>query len=183
MPVLNKLSASSLKGISVGKHGDGGGLWFEKRKDGEKERREVLSRLHILRDIANDAFESRKAELKDDGKAGRWLSPLELYVLPRLGKMPVSEIDQRDIRDTFAPIWHDKADAARKAMNRLGICLKHAAALGLEVDLQATDKAKALLGKQRHVAKNLPSLPWQEVPSFYQCPLPHAALSCSILRR
>lgn len=219
MPVLNKLSASSLKGLSVGKHGDGGGLWFEKRRDGgaqwflrvtvhgkrremglggfpsvslkkarenaerfralaragndpikdrQKHRQEALSRLHILADIAEDAFESRKAELKGDGKAGRWFSPLELYVLPRLGKVPVSEIDQRDIRDTFAPIWHIKADTARKAMNRLGICLKHAAALGLEVDLQATEKAKALLGQQRHVAKNVPSLSWQEVPSFYQ---------------
>ena len=53
--------------------------------------------------------------------------------------------DQRDIRGTLAPIWHTKADTARKAMNRLSICMRHAAALGLDVDLQATDKAKALL--------------------------------------
>ncbi|WP_298360547.1 site-specific integrase [uncultured Litoreibacter sp.] len=137
-------------------------------KDRERKRREALSRLHVLKDIAEDAFESRKAELKDDGTAGRWFTPLELHVLPRLGKVPVSEIDQRDIRDTLAPIWHEKADTARKAMNRLSICLRHAAALGLEVDLQATEKAKALLGKQRHIAKNVPSMPWQEVPAFYQ---------------
>jgi integrase len=55
-----------------------------------------------------------------------------------------------------------------KALNRLGICLKHAAALGLDVDLQATDKARALLGKQRHRPENVPALPWQEVPTFYQ---------------
>ncbi|MDA8746662.1 integrase arm-type DNA-binding domain-containing protein [Litoreibacter sp.] len=218
MPLMNKLTARGLKNLIAGKHGDGGGLWFHKRKDGgaqwflrvvvhgkrremglgrypdvslkearekaekgralarvdvdpikdrEKKRREALSRLHVLRDIAEDAFESRKAELKDDGTAGRWFSPLELYVLPRLGKVPVSEIDQRDIRDTLAPIWHEKADTARKAMNRLGICMKHAAALGLEVDLQATEKAKALLGRQRHTAKNVPSMSWQEVPAFF----------------
>ena len=124
--------------------------------------------MHLLRDIATDAFESRKAELKGDGKAGRWFSPLELHVLPKLGGMPVAEIDQRDIRDTLAPIWHDKADTARKAMNRLSICMRHAAALGLDVDLQATDKAKALLGKQRHTVENVPALPWQDVPAFYQ---------------
>jgi integrase len=82
--------------------------------------------------------------------------------------MPVSEIDQRDIRETLAPIWHDKADTARKAMNRLSICMQHAAALGLEVDLQATEKAKALLGKQRHTAKNVPAMRGQDVPAFYQ---------------
>ncbi|KUJ78104.1 integrase [Ruegeria marisrubri] len=137
-------------------------------KERERQNREAERNLNILADIAKDAFESRKAELKGDGKAGRWFSPLELHVLPKLGKMPVSQIDQRDIRDTLAPIWHTKADTARKAMNRLSICMRHAAALGLDVDLQATDKAKALLGKQRHTATNIPALPWQDVPAFYQ---------------
>lgn len=136
----------------------------------ERERQQAVAQRNqnILADVARDAFESRKAELKGDGKAGRWFSPLELHVLPKLGKMPVSEIDQRDIRDTLAPIWHDKADTARKAMNRLSIVLRHAAALGLEVDLQATEKAKALLGKQRHKPQNIPAMAWQDVPAFYQ---------------
>ena len=136
-------------------------------KKRERERREAARNLHILNDIAADAFESRKAELKGDGEAGRWFSPLKLYILPKLGKVPVADIDQTDIRDTLAPIWHSKADTAKKAMNRLGICLKHGAALGLDVDLQATEKAKALLGRQRHKPTNVPSLPWQEVPAFY----------------
>lgn len=97
---------------------------------------------------ALDAFESRKTDLKGDGKSGRWFSPLELHVLPKLGKMPVSEIDLRDIRDALAPIWHSKASTAQKAMDRIGICIRHAAALGLDVDIQATDKAKALLADQ-----------------------------------
>ncbi|MBF9057943.1 integrase arm-type DNA-binding domain-containing protein [Rhodobacterales bacterium HKCCSP123] len=137
-------------------------------KERERLRQAAERNAHLLHDIALDAFESRKAELKGDGKAGRWFSPLELHVLPKLGRMPVSEIDQRDIRDTLAPIWHDKAETARKAMNRLAICMRHAAALGLDVDIQATDKARALLGKQRHVPKHVPALPWQEVPAFYQ---------------
>lgn len=140
-------------------------------RDPIKERaREVLEASRAdstLRVIALEAFEARKAELKGDGKAGRWFSPLELHVLPKLGKVPVQEIDQRDIRDVLAPIWHTKADTARKAINRLNIVLQHAAALGLEVDMQATAKAKALLGKSRHQPKNIPSLPWQDVPSFY----------------
>ena len=126
--------------------------------------------MYPLSDVATDAFESRKAELKGDGTSGRWFSPLQLHVLPKLGKMPVSEIDQRNIRDALASIWHDKAATARKAMDLLGICLRHAAALGLEVDIQATEKAKALLGKQRHTVTNVPALHWQEVPAFYQSP-------------
>ncbi len=137
-------------------------------KERQRQARELARADNTLRKIAEEAFEARKAELKGDGKAGRWFSPLELYVLPKLGKVPVEEIEQRDIRDTLAPIWHTKADTARKARNRLGIVLRHAAALGLNVDLQATEKAKALLGKTRHEPKNIPALPWCEVPAFYE---------------
>jgi len=136
-------------------------------KERERLRREAEKRLLILEDVAKDAFESRKAELKGDGVAGRWYSPLELHVLPKLGKIPIGEIDQIDIRDTFKPIWHSKAETARKALNRLSICFRHAAALGHQVDLQATEKARALLGQQRHKATNIPALPWSEVPDFY----------------
>jgi hypothetical protein len=95
--------------------------------------------------LTADAFEAKRAGSKGDGKAGRRLSPLETHVLPKLGKAPVTDIDQRDMHDMLAPIWHTKAEAARKALNRLGLVLKHAAALGLETNLQATDKPKAIL--------------------------------------
>lgn len=65
-------------------------------KEREKQRREAERNLHCLADVALDAFESRKAELKGDGKAGRWFSPLELHVLPKLGRSP----SQISIRST-----------------------------------------------------------------------------------
>ena len=136
-------------------------------KERDRKRRDDARNIHLLKDIALDAFESRKAELKGDGKAGRWFTPLELHVLPKLGKIPVADLDQKDIRDTLAPIWHSKADTARKALNRLAICMKHAAALGLTVDLQAPEKARALLGRQRHKPTNIPAMHWKDVPAFY----------------
>ena len=135
--------------------------------------------------LTHDAFEARKAELKNDGSAGRWLSPLTIHVLPKLGKVPVTDLDQRDIRDTLAPIWHTKSDTARKALNRISIVMRHAAALGLDVDLQATDKAKALLGKSRHKPRNIPAMSWVDVPAFYasleEPNLTHLALRLLIL--
>ena len=196
MRATNRLSAGFIKTAPEGKHCDGGGLWFIKRKDGgaqwmlrvnvHSRRREMglggfpslgladarklserwRSMAAAGRDpikervaeeraarreditlsiITYDAFESRKAELKGDGKAGRWMSPLTLHVLPKLGKVPVTDLDQRDIRDTLAPIWHNKASTAQKAINRLSIVLRHAAALGLDVDLQATCPSSGFL--------------------------------------
>lgn len=137
-------------------------------KERQRQRREAERNLHILKDVAADAFESRKAGLKGEGKAGRWFSPVEHHILPKLGKVPVADIDAVDIRETLKPIWHSKADTARKAMNRLKLIMQHAAALGLDVDLQATDKAKALLGKQRHTVKHISALHWSDIPEFYE---------------
>jgi integrase len=153
----------------------------EREAEARAARREDIS----LAVITADAFESRKAELKGDGKAGRWLSPLAVHVLPKLGKTPIIDIDQRDIRDVLKPIWHTKAEAARKAANRLAIVLKHAAALGLNVDLQAVDKARALLGKTRHTPEHIPALPWADVSAFYaslaEPTMTHLALRLLIL--
>jgi integrase len=154
-------------------------------KHRERERREATRGMNLLQDVSTDAFESRKAELKGDGKAGRWFSPLELHILPKLGRVPITEIDQRDIRDVLLPIWHSKAATAKKAADRLNVVMRHAAALGLDVDIQAVDKAKALLGRQRHKVSSIPSLPWQEVPGFYatleEPTITHLALRLLIL--
>ena len=37
----------------------------------------------------------------------------------------------------------------------------------LDVDLQATEKAKALLGKSRHVAKHIPAMAWADARIIY----------------
>ncbi|SIT04135.1 Phage integrase family protein [Roseivivax lentus] len=160
--------------VSLAKARETAGHWRTVAKEGrdpvkERERaaRKAARTDHSLQAVALEAFEARKAELKGDGKAGRWFSPLQLHVLPKLGGVPVEELDQRDIRDTLAPIWHEKAETARKALNRLAIVLRHGAAMGLDVDLQAVEKAKALLGNSRHQSTNTPAMQWQEVPNFY----------------
>ncbi len=48
--------------------------------------------LHYSKDSTLDVFKSHKAELKGDGKARDWFLPLRLYILPKLGCLPVLEI-------------------------------------------------------------------------------------------
>lgn len=121
-----------------------------------------------LKEVIDDCFEARKAELKGEGKNGKWMSPLLVHVIPKIGKYPIEEVDQHVIKETLAPIWHAKAESAEKALNRINVAMRHAAALGLSVDLQTTMKAKALLGKQRRTTTHIPSMPYAEVPAFYK---------------
>ena len=112
--------------------------WHQQAKLGDdpiklrdNERREATKTDNLLKNVAIAAFGARKAELKADGKAGRWFSPLELHVLPKLGRLHIEQIDQKDIADTLSKIWHSKAETARKAMNRLRIVFQYGAAMGL----------------------------------------------------
>ncbi len=128
-----EMGLGSVRDVSLKDAREAAAKWRTLAKQGvdpikarEKERRLAERHLHLLNDVAKDCFESRKAELKGDGKAGRWFSPLELHVLPKLGKVPIAEIDQIDIRNTLDPIWHDKAATAKKAIDRLSVCMHHA---------------------------------------------------------
>jgi len=126
-----------------------------------------IKRLSVAEAVQR-CFEARQAELKGDGKAGRWLSPLNTHVLPKIGNLPIEDIDQHELKKVLEPIWHEKPDTARKALNRINLTLKHAAAMDLDVDLQAVMKAQALLGKRRHTVKHIPSMPYQDAPAFYR---------------
>tara|TARA_R110002124_G_scaffold231235_5_gene396537 strand:- start:26133 stop:27272 length:1140 start_codon:yes stop_codon:yes gene_type:complete len=133
--------------------------------------RDKLTRLisgTTVAEVIAGCFEARKAELKNDGIAGRWLSPLNVHIIPKIGKLPIEQLDQHELKSVMEPIWHDKPEAAAKALSRVNLAIKHAAALGLEVDMQAVSKAKALLGKQRRSVQHIPSMPYADVPSFYQ---------------
>ena len=152
-----------------------------KRKVGRErsEQDNTLGRITVL------AFEAKKHSLKGEGASGRWLSPLTNHVLPVLGKVPIDQLDQHDIKSVLSPIWHIKYATASKAISRLKIVFNHAAAMDFDVDLQAIEKAKLLLGESSHVEEHIKFLPWPEVPAFYQSlsesSVSHLALKLLIL--
>lgn len=130
-------------------------------------RRRRVYRLTVQQTIPQ-CFEARKAQLKGDGEAGRWMSPINVHIIPKIGSVPIEDVDQHVLKEVLDPIWHEKPQAASKALNRINLTLKHAAALGLDVDLQASMKTRALLGKQRHKVEHIPAMPYRQVPAFFQ---------------
>jgi integrase len=133
----------------------------------QRDRERDAAKLHTLEAVCRAAFEARKAQLKNDDAPARWFSPLQNHVLPRLGRVPVTQLTQNDLADCLRPIWHTKAPTAEKALDRVGLAIRHAAAMGLDVDLALTLKTKSLLGAQRHEEKHHAALPWVEVPALY----------------
>lgn len=143
----------------------------------ERAKQRQVPKVVTLGEAAQGCFEAKKAELKNANAVKRWLGLLENHVFPKIGNVQVEDIDQHMIKKTLEPIWHSKAETARKSLGHIGQTLKYAAALGLEVDLQATMKARALLGKQRHKTEHIPAMPYADAPKFYYwlCAQDHTA--------
>ncbi len=135
--------------------------------DERKKLREVPKAV-TLAEAAQGCFEAKRAELKNDNAVKRWMGLLSHHVLPKIGDLPIEELDQHIIKKTLEPIWNTKAETARKSLGHIGQTLKYAAALGLDVDMQATMKARALLGKQRHKVEHIPAMPYRDAPKFYR---------------
>jgi hypothetical protein len=55
-----------------------------------------------LAEVAQLTFEAKKGELKADGAAGRWMSPLNHHVLPKLGTDPVDKVTRDTIKRTLS---------------------------------------------------------------------------------
>jgi len=121
-----------------------------------------------LEEVIELAYEAKKAGLRDEGKAGRWLSPLKIYVIPKIGKLLVTEVDQNVISETLRPIWRTKYPTAEKALGRINIALQYAVAQGHNINLSCIASARLLLGESGHKVQHHQSMPWQEVPAFYR---------------
>lgn len=121
-----------------------------------------------LQEAAEAAFKSRRATFKNEGRTGRWMSPLKTHVFPKYGSLPITDIDQDVVVDILSPIWRAKHPTASKAAERIQIALKYAKAQKHPVETDAVELAKIILGDPNHKVEHRAAMPWREVPAFYQ---------------
>ena len=57
-------------------------------------------------------------------------STIETYVYPKIGDLPVSDVTHADVLGILGPIWFDKAETARRVLQRMELVFKSAIVLG-----------------------------------------------------
>ncbi len=119
-------------------------------------------------DAADVAFEAKKSGLRQDGASGRWMSPITLYMKPKIGHLRMSQIHQTDIHNALLPIWRSKHPTAEKALQRTKIIFQHMRFSGVECDPFVVDMAKHMLGEVRHQVVKTPASDWRDIPRIYQ---------------
>lgn len=120
-----------------------------------------------LAEAVDEAFAAIAVTLRDGGARGRWRSPLDTHVLPKLGSRRLSTLGAADLVDALRPIWRTRHPTAEKAVQRLGIVWRRQSLAGHVADAMMVDRARLLLGEVRHVAEPIRATPWQEVPALY----------------
>ena len=97
--------------------------------------------------------------------AAQFISTLETYTFPRIGKLKVSEVTTADVLAVLQPIWLEKPETARRVRQRIGTVMKWAVANGWRQDNPADAIAQAL-PKQDKTQAHRKALPYDKVPEF-----------------
>ena len=62
-----------------------------------------------------------------------WPSSFERYAFPGIGRVPVSEVPSADMLEILVPIWHAKAETARRLRQRIRAVLEWAVAMEFRI--------------------------------------------------
>lgn len=133
----------------------------------EEEKAERERHDATLTEVIAAVFEARKDTLRGQGERGRWMSPLKMHVIPKLGDRPVSQLTRHDYANTLRPIWRSMHPTATKAVSRILICLREGKFMGYDCDPFEIQAAERILGDVNHVPRPTPSTPWQDLPAIY----------------
>ena len=104
-----------------------------------------------------------------NGKHGaQWLTTLDLYAFPSLGKRPVSEIDAPAIQSILLPHWLTKAETMRRVRQRVGAVLDYAHSQGwreVEAPMRAVNQLMRSIKQPKR--GNFAAMPYAELPTFW----------------
>ena len=95
--------------------------------------------------------------------AASWLSSLREYAFPRIGDRPVSDVTAQDVMDVLLPIWHSRAETARRVRQRIGTVMKWAITQGFRTDNPAGEAIGAALPRNNGAPRHHRALPYGEV--------------------
>ena len=116
-----------------------------------------------FRKAADIVWKQKRSAWRNEKHARDWPTSLRMYVFPRIGDKPVSDVTSADLLEILAPLWHAKPETARRVRHRIGAVLKWAVAMEHRTDNPAGEALAQALGRQQTVVRHRRALPHGEV--------------------
>ena len=114
-------------------------------------------------DAALDVLSLHSPSWSSPRQAEIWLSSLKRLVFPKLGALPVSEVQSADVLAVLTPIWYTIPETARRVRNRIRLVMRWAIAQGYRSDDPAADALDSLLPRSGASKRHYRALPHAEV--------------------
>ena len=124
--------------------------------------RRRLQGMPTFADAAARVVEHNRAGWRSAAHSRAWLRSLERYAFPRIGSRPVSEVTSADLLQILTPIWHRKAETARRVRQRIRSVLEWAVAMEFRVD-NPCDRIGPVLGPQQDAVQHMRALAHRDV--------------------
>ena len=78
-----------------------------------------------------------------------WMSGLTRVAFPHIGRMPVSAVTTADVIETLRRDWHARPTTARRVLQRIGLVMEWAVAMGYRTH-NPCGRLGLVLGRQQH---------------------------------
>ena len=111
---------------------------------------------------ARKVHELHRPTWRNAKHAAQFISTLETYAFPKMGKARVADVTTADVLAVLTPIWTKKPETARRVRQRIGTIMKWAVAKGWRQDNPADAIAQAL-PKHEKTKAHRKALPYPEV--------------------
>lgn len=126
--------------------------------------------------VAIPSFEEVARLVHDEHKGGwrnakhraQWLSTLERFAFPQIGKTRVDLVDVPAVLGVLAPIWLSRVETAKRLRQRMRVVIDYADAKGWRSSGNPVGSVLTrALPKQTAVVRHHPAIPYSDVPAFY----------------
>lgn len=116
-------------------------------------------------DAAEATLALHEPTWKDGGKtAVLWRSTLRDYVMPKIGKKPITDVSSSDVLSCITPIWNTKRATATKVKRRISAVMRWGVAEG-HIAFDPVSSINAALPKSGGAGGHFRAIPFNEVPS------------------
>jgi integrase len=140
---------------------------IEERNARRAEQRRAVAATVTFRQAALAVIADREASWNREHHR-QWVSTLEKFAFPILGRLPVAAIDTPLVLKCVEPIWKNKQVTADRLRQRIQVVLNWAAARGYRIG----DNPARWRGHLEHILKDdvavqhLAALPYPDIPEF-----------------
>ena len=127
--------------------------------------RSEASATFSFEEASREVHKIHRPSWRNKKHAAQFISTLEKYAFPRLGRISVADVTTADVLGVLQPIWLKKPETARRVRQRIGTVMRWAIANGWRQYNPAEAIAQAL-PKQDKTQQHRKALPYSEVAEF-----------------